>query len=114
MTVRSAFFAYPDQPSELGTTIFDAINAHRQNTGADQILSWKEDQVAGKFIGQRITNEIETRDVLAADITRLNFNVLYEIGFGLGKGKRLLLLRHRAFADTQPSLAELGILDTLG
>jgi hypothetical protein len=114
MTVRSAFFAYPSQPPELGATITAAIRAHREETGADGILAWSEDQIAGKFIASSVTDQIECRDVLAADVTRLNFNVMYEIGFALGKGKRLLLVKNAAFSESSPPIAEVGILDTLG
>jgi len=40
--------------------------------------------VAGRFIGTEVLSEIEAAEVLIADVTRLNFNVRYEIRFAIG------------------------------
>jgi len=114
MTVRSAFFAYPSQPPDLGATILESLRIHKEEIGSDEVTAWKEEPLAGRFISASITEAIDLRSVLAADITRLNFNVMYEIGFAHGRGKRLLLVKNAAFAETAPALAEVGILDTLG
>ena len=47
-------------------------------------------------------------------MTRLNFNVTYEIGYAIGKQKRLILTRNRALRSDDSQIAELGIFDTLG
>jgi nucleoside 2-deoxyribosyltransferase len=41
-----------------------------------------------------IIEKIQTSDVLVADITKLNFNVMYEIGYAIGKSKRVLLIQN--------------------
>ena len=51
---------------------------------------------------------------MAADITQLNFNVTFEVGFAIAREKRLLLTRHKGVTLEGPSLADLGLFDTLG
>ena len=66
------------------------------------------------FLAQLWLREIESRSGLIADLTRLNFNVTYEIGYAIGKKKRLILTRNRALKSDVNHLFELGIFDTLG
>ena len=77
-------------------------------------MSWEEMDVSGRFIATEILNNIGTNDFLVADISRLNFNVVYEIGFAIGKGKPILLVKHKAVTEGHPSIQDVGIFDTLG
>ena len=52
--------------------------------------------------------------MLAADISVLNFNVTYEIGYAIGLQKPILLLRNKALSTSTPLFARFGIFDTLG
>ena len=60
-----------------------------------------------------ITRDIDASDFLVADVTVLNFNVMYEVGFAIGRKKRLLLIRHSALEQSEEVRA-LGIFDTIG
>ena len=51
---------------------------------------------------------------VASDISVLNFNVTYEIGYAIGKGKRVLLTKNRSIQEGSPTIREVGIFDTLG
>jgi len=51
---------------------------------------------------------------LVADVTRLNFNVTYEVGYAIGLKKRVLLVRNAAFHSSAPAISEVGIFDTPG
>jgi hypothetical protein len=107
------FVAYPSTPQVIGETVEAAIQDYARRSPGSQLTSWRETDVAGQFIGTQITTEIGTRDILVADISRLNFNVTYEIGFAIGKRKRLLLIRHDALEPDYDAGA-LGIFDTIG
>ena len=76
--------------------------------------SWRQADVAGRFIAEQILNKIEEGQALAADITQLNFNVTYEVGFALAKGKRVVLTRHKGLKVFPPFVADVGLFDTLG
>lgn len=76
--------------------------------------TWEELDIPGKFIVSEILSEIEQSDFLAADVSRLNFNVVYEIGFAIGKRKRVVLFKNSAVIEESPTIQEAGIFDTLG
>ena len=59
-------------------------------------------------------NKIDEAQALAADITQLNFNVTYEVGFALARGKRVVITRHKGLKGSPPFVADVGIFDTLG
>ena len=52
--------------------------------------------------------------MLVADITRLNFNVTYEVGYAIGKKKRVLLICNEALTGDKDLTRDVGIFDTLG
>jgi hypothetical protein len=109
-----AFIAYAAQPALIGQTIESAVAALPEQVGIRGIRTWKETDVVGQFVGHRVLEQIEQHDCLVADISELNFNVTYEIGFAIGKAKPLLLVRYSPLEASPPSLAEVGIFDTMG
>lgn len=114
MSAPRSFYAYPVDPSHVAATIENALGNIVERFGATSIESWRETEIAGRFIADQILTRISSAQLLFADVTQLNFNVVYEIGFALAKGKRVVLTRHRATAPTSPALQDVGIFDTLG
>ena len=110
----NGFFAYP---ASL-TLVTDAANAacyqSRTRGGSVTVTSWEEMDISGRFISNEILNNIESSDFFLADISRLNFNVVYEIGYAIGKKKRVLLVRHKAVSTNSPTIQDVGIFDTIG
>ena len=53
-------------------------------------------------------------DLLIADVTTLNFNVTYEIGFAIGSRKRVYLIKHSGITSDDEAVRRVGIFDTLG
>ena len=106
------FVAYPNSPNEIGLTIEHAVlDYNRINSNA--VRSWKAMNIIGDFIPKKIIQEISD-NVLIADITHLNYNVLYEIGYAIGQRKYILLIRNASLDDGKPTIQEVGIFDTLG
>ena len=57
---------------------------------------------------------LSTNDILIADVTSLNFNVTYEIGYAIGISKRAFLIKHSGMEDQADLVRRVGIFDTLG
>jgi hypothetical protein len=106
------FFAYPSFPSILGETIEDGVQKLRSRQNF-LVTTWKASEVLGQFIGEKILDDIASADALIADVTRLNFNVTYEIGFAIGKRKRLLLTKNSSLEPDNDE-SEFGVFDTIG
>lgn len=107
------FYAYASFPAEIGQTIEEAVRIVN-----DQSLlcvkTWKALDIVGHFISEEVLEGIDSCDFLMADISVLNFNVTYEIGYAIGKGKRILLTRNKSIRERNLTIKEVGIFDTLG
>ena len=110
----SVFFAYPSDPIDIGRTIETMKTTYVTSNPRCQITTWKETDITGRFIGTEVLSAIDSHLCLGADITTLNFNVTYEIGYGIGRRRRLILTRNRAIKDNPTTRAAYGVFDTLG
>lgn len=107
------FIAYPSNPPQIAKEIRAGVNL-LHGIGFSQIKTWEENDIAGRFLVDPILGGISESTLFVADITTLNFNVAYEIGYAIGKSKRMLLVRNTLLHSDVSKHAEIGILDTLG
>lgn len=114
MPPLTGFTAYPSSPFSIGSTIRAALDIPRTDAEAPRLTTWEENDIAGRFIVDPILAQIDGADVLVADITRLNFNVVFEVGYSIGKRKRDYLVRNVAITGADDLVREVGIFDTLG
>ncbi len=105
------FVAYPASPSDISATI---LKAKLDTTDPSiQITTWQRDDLGGSPLIAPILEAIEASDIVAADITRLNFNVTYELGYAIGRGKRGLPIQNNVLKNDAAEIARIGIFDTL-
>lgn len=115
MSETVGFLAYAADPIDVGQTIEAALDAYRRRRGsADAISSWKINDIAGRFIIEPVLDHIRNSQCLLADISVLNFNVTYEIGYAIGLGRRTFLVRNRSLRADESEMRQVGIFDTLG
>ena len=107
------FLAFPNDPPELKACITRGIK--NANSKSDQFTfrGWPENDVAGRPLSGPILSGIEKAPFIFADVTFLNFNVTYEIGFAIGAKKRAYLIRNEALRGDNIA-AKVGVFDTLG
>ncbi len=111
---NTGFVAYASIPELIGQTIESAVEELRRGAGTSPtVRTWRASDIVGHFIASEITQDIGASDFLVADVSVLNFNVTYEVGFAIGRRKRLLLIRHSAVNPSEEE-RELGIFDTIG
>lgn len=108
------FYAYPSAPSEIGQTIEKAVCDISARDSSIQVKSWTSLDIAGQFIAEKVIEGIESSDFLIADISRLNFNVTYEIGYAIGTGMPIILTKNGSVTESNITIREVGIFDTLG
>ncbi len=109
--IPTAFFAYPSTPPLLTETLRSAVE-QLNRTKVVEIRTWEELRVGGKAIIDTICHEVENRDLLLADLTALNPNVLFEIGFAIAKHKRIWLLHDKTVSNTD--FADFRTLSAVG
>ena len=114
MADETGFIAYPGNPSALGNEIEIACKALSERHGLGGFSTWQENDIAGRFLVDPILQKISEATLLVADITKLNFNVAFEIGYAIGFKRRTVLVRRSDIVGDAAHFASLGIFDTLG
>ena len=89
--MKRGFFAYSSQPKsceEANELAIEKINSQ----GNVIISSWKKLKINGSFIIDKVIDSISCADFFCADITGINDNVLFEIGYAIGLNKPIWLI----------------------
>ncbi|EJK81431.1 P-loop ATPase, Sll1717 family [Rhizobium sp. AP16] len=108
------FFAYPSSEPEVTKTIQEAQKVLSSVKPSLSLHLWQQNEICGIPLTDPIFEHIRECDFLVADITSLNFNVTFEIGYAIGQGKRAYLTRNTNFKRDASTIDKIGIFDTLG
>lgn len=109
-----AVFLYPSKPANVAFAIEGAVDLLRKNFPDKRWVKWKDFRIEGQVIFCEICKRIRSTDFVAADVTTLNFNLLFEIGFAIGLGVPVAPLRDTTIITNKSEFDELGMLDTIG
>lgn len=109
-----AFVAYSSRDAALAQLIGDAVYAANGKSDRVRYETWVYNDIPGNPLISPILDRIDQSSFIVADITHLNLNVVYEIGFAIGSGKRAYLIRHQGTVGDKDVAREAGIFDTLG
>jgi hypothetical protein len=108
----TAFFAYPSSNGAVRDAIDRAVEL---STREDLSLRpWESMRILGFKIDDLIRDHIDEVDLLVADITFPNHNVLYEIGYAVGVGKPVLPTLNTSLERAVQRVQEIGLFDTMG
>lgn len=111
MSKTRALFAYPSSPGQIGKTIEAAVGNFK--SPEIEVKTWKDAGVPGESIAQGVLARIDNTDVLLADITHLNFNVTFEIGYALGRGIPVIPTINTSLSPQTKEIGRLGMFDSL-
>jgi hypothetical protein len=84
----SAFYAFPSTPPTLPETLLDAISIINKKSYVN-ITPWTELRPTGRIIITQILRKIDESDLFLYELSGLNPNVCFEIGYAIAKGKRI-------------------------
>jgi len=82
----AAILLYPAEPQEIAQAIEAAVVEMRKTAAPQKWRTWRDFQTAGQLIFCSICKSMRFADCVVADVTTLNFNLLFEIGFAVGLG----------------------------
>jgi len=108
-----AFVAYSSSPAARSETIEQAIKTIHGGELVD-IVGWRQVAVGGRLIIGAICDEIRKRELFIADVTGLNPNVLFELGYAIAHGKRVWLLFDPNIEKAKVDFERFQLLTTLG
>jgi hypothetical protein len=109
-----AFVAYSSRDTALAQLIADAVYVANGKSDRVRYETWVYNDVPGNPLISPILDRIGESAFIIADITSLNLNVVYEVGFAIGSRKRAYLIRHQETVGDKAVAREAGIFDTLG
>jgi len=110
----TGFFVYPRDPVSISSTIGKAIKDLKSHSSNTSWMDWRKLPIHGKIIFCEICKAICLTGVVVSDITTLNFNVLFELGYAIGEGKPVLPIRDTTYERDHALFEALGIFDTIG
>ena len=113
-TAESVFFAYPSSPEPIAAAVETAVTKLRQQRPSWSWKTWKQLPIHGQTIFCEICKAIRHSVTVVADVTTLNFNLLFEIGYTIGLGVPVIPVRDTNFQADRRAFEELGLLDTMG
>jgi len=106
------FAAYPSTghiPEVFHNAIREINKTHSVN-----VASWEDTRVDGKIIIDVICDNIKQADFFIADLTGINPNVLFELGYAIAKNKRIWILIDKSITRAREDFNDLGLLTTVG
>jgi hypothetical protein len=106
------FFAYPSKP-EIAEVIRNGVSKINE-TGIIQLKTWQTCKVAGKLVISEICKEIERAPLFCADLTSLNHNVMFELGFAIARNRRIWPVIDPSVIESRADFAKLKLLTTVG
>lgn len=113
MSLYKGFFLYPSEPVHIAATIENAVKMLPTDSHKNW-MTWKDLKISGQIIFCSICKAIRFSEVSLADVTTLNFNLLFEIGFLLGLELPVIPIRDSSYNKDKIVFDELGMLDTIG
>jgi hypothetical protein len=108
-----SFVAYPSQPADRTESIEQAIEEIRSG-GVVDIAGWKDLAIGGRVVISTICDKIKESDIFVADVTGLNPNVLFELGYAIAHRKRIWLLLNTHIAKAHDDFNRFQLLTTIG
>lgn len=113
LKARQALFLFSNAPGAIAGAIEAAaeqLNSSREGDWG----TWKNLDIGGRIIFCEICKAIRGADTVFADVTTLNFNLLFELGFCLGLNVPVVPIRDPSYTPDEKAFKKLGVLDALG
>lgn len=105
---------FPSSPPQIASTIEAAVSNITSREELKSWISWKSLDIHGQIIFCQICKAIRFADLIVADVTTLNQNLLFEIGVAFSLSKPVIPIRDTTYVRDKKHFDQLGLLDTLG
>ena len=109
----TGFYAYASESKHLSDTIEAAIESINDRSST-KIESWSSMKIGGKIVIREILNRIKESDLFLCDVTGLNPNVLFELGYAIGLRKRVWVTLDTTRPRNADLVKALDILSGIG
>lgn len=113
MEKSKLFFGYSSKPELTCETMRHAANLIN-GTGLADATTWEGLRISGSVIINRIFEAIDESDLSVFDVSTLNENVLFELGYAIGRGKRVWPLLETTDREARSRWDQFQLLSAVG
>jgi hypothetical protein len=92
------FVAFPSSPKTISDCIGIAVD-EINSENIVELISWKTLKISGNIVIEKILNEIRDADFFVCDLTFLNPNVIFELGYAIANNKRIWVTLNTSYED---------------
>lgn len=107
------FFAYSGVPEGTRETVAAGARLLQEQSG-ETVVTWEELRIDGRVIIGQVTRAIDESDVVCAEMSTLNSNVLFELGYAIARRKAICLLVDNSDEDAKSGWKQFGLLAQVG
>ena len=111
---KTIFFAYASGHSENIDAIKRGVIEYNGHQKSYHVRLWEDLSIDGVKISQKIFDAIDGCELFACDLTYLNHNVLFELGYAIAKKKSLLIFLNETVKDAKTNYSNFKILKDIG
>jgi hypothetical protein len=111
---REGLFLYASEPASISDAIEAAVTKAQATGIGHSWTTWRDLPIAGRIIFCEVGKAMRYSGTVIADVTTLNFNLMFEIGYAIGLGLPIVPIRDTSYVSDKRAFEELGVLDTLG
>lgn len=109
----TGFFAYPSHPLSITETMKEAIKSINRSSEI-KMKSWEECRVGGKIVIEALCQAIDNSNIFLADVTGINQNVMFELGYAIGRKKRIWIVLDATLSESKREYEQVQLLTTVG
>lgn len=107
------FFGYASKPEVNRETLHTATREIAAS-GVTNAMSWEDLAVSGRIIVKRVIEAIDQASACAFDITTLNENVLFELGYAIARAKPVWILLDKTDVEAKQRWRQFELLKSVG
>jgi hypothetical protein len=111
---KGIFFAYQGGTSDNVDAIKSAVKEINKQNNNYYARTWESLKINGTIINYKVLEAIDNAEIFACDLTYLNHNVLFELGYAIGKKKKLFLLLNESIKGVKDNFTNFKILKNIG
>lgn len=108
----TSFFAYGSTPPLRAETMRDAVRA--LNARGQKATTWESLRTEGTLLVDTICKQINSSGTLVAEVSTMNPNVLFELGYAIARYKPVWLAFDETDIEAERNWNDVGLLSTIG
>ena len=109
----NCFWAYSDSSSDIKEMVHSVVKKVNSSR-AIFITPWENMNISGKYIIEEIVSQINKNDIFLCELSSLNNNVLFELGYAISLQKPIRLFINMNLKQAKQDFDEFGLLSTIG